>query len=75
MKKRFVYYFAVLFSLFFVFSGACLAGETPTQGPRAVFKETKHEFKPVLEGEMVTYDFHFINEGSKDLEIKQVKTG
>lgn len=51
------------------------SGQSALKGPKAVFSETKYEFKPLFEGEDVTHDFVVENRGDAPLVIKNVKPG
>ncbi len=42
--------------------------------PRAVFKETTHDFGKVKQGDVVSYEFVFKNEGGAPLVIEKVET-
>jgi hypothetical protein len=42
--------------------------------PRAVFKETSHDFGKVKQGDVVTYEFVFKNEGGATLVVDKVET-
>ena len=43
--------------------------------PAAVLTEQNYEFKPVVDGQEVTHDFHIKNTGDGPLDIQRVKTG
>lgn len=43
--------------------------------PAAVFPEKTYQFKPVLEGTVVTHVFKVQNKGTADLLIQRVKPG
>ncbi|MBI9074611.1 MAG: DUF1573 domain-containing protein [Desulfatibacillum sp.] len=67
--------------MFFVCMAPVMAQETNDaiqdpleEGPTIVFDATKFEFGSVLESDLVTHQYTFKNTGTKDLEIKQVKT-
>ena len=53
-----------------------LAAPAWAQGakPKAVFKETTHDFGKVKQGDVVSYEFVFKNEGSAPLVIEKVET-
>lgn len=40
---------------------------------RLVFTDTIHDFGRIVEGEELTYDFDFVNEGQKDIIISEAK--
>ncbi len=42
--------------------------------PRAVFKETSHDFGKVKQGDVVTHEFVFTNEGGSTLVVEKVET-
>jgi len=42
--------------------------------PRAVFKETSHDFGKVKQGDVVSYEFVFKNEGAAPLIVEKVET-
>lgn len=54
-----------------LFASAALAQATK---PRAVFKETKHDFGKVKQGDVVTHEFVFTNEGGAELVVEKVET-
>lgn len=76
-----IFIFITLFSV--VVAGAWAGPENPSvgganqqlNGPKAVFLETKYEFKPLFEGEDITHDFVVENRGDAPLVIKNVKPG
>jgi hypothetical protein len=50
------------------------SGKTNTTGnPKLVFEKDTHDFGKVIEGEIITYAFKFVNEGDADLLISNVK--
>lgn len=57
-------------------AAALLAAPAWAQGakPKAVFKETTHDFGKVKQGDVVSYEFVFKNEGSAPLVIEKVET-
>ena len=44
------------------------------QRPRAVFKETSHDFGKVKQGDVVSHEFAFKNEGGAPLVVEKVET-
>jgi len=56
-----------------VLLGALPGGAQPPK-PRAVFKETTHDFGKVKQGDVVSYEFVFKNAGGAPLEIEKVET-
>jgi hypothetical protein len=53
-----------------------LAAAAPGQArkPRAVFKATSHDFGKVKQGDVVTHEFTFQNEGSAPLAVEKIET-
>ena len=47
-------------------------GDTGDELPVLTFKETTHDFGKVIQGEIVSYAFHFRNTGKSDLVIADV---
>ncbi len=47
--------------------------EEIANSPSIVFEETEFDGGDVLEGQKLTHDYHFRNEGKSDLEIKSVR--
>jgi hypothetical protein len=45
-----------------------------SRAPRAVFKETKHDFGKVKQGDVVSHEFIFKNEGGAPLVVEKVET-
>ncbi len=43
-------------------------------GPRFEFDETEHNFGNMIQGEKVSYSFHFANTGNSDLIITKVRS-
>lgn len=60
---------AVAAAVVLVFAAPALA-----QKPRAVFKETTHDFGKVKQGDVVEHDFVFKNEGGAPLIVDKVET-
>lgn len=50
------------------------AGWAQAAKPRAVFKETTHDFGKVKQGDVVTHEFAFKNEGGSPLIVEKVET-
>jgi len=50
------------------------AARAEAQKPRAVFKETSHDFGKVKQGDVVTCEFVFKNEGAAPLVVEKVET-
>lgn len=48
--------------------------ESSTENPVIYLKETQHDFGKVNEGDKVDYTFSFVNKGSSNLIIKDIKT-
>jgi len=57
-------------------AAAFLAASAGAQAakPRAVFKETSHDFGKVKQGEVVSHEFVFKNEGGAPLVVEKVET-
>ncbi len=57
-------------------AGVLLASGALAQGqrPRAVFRETSHDFGKVKQGDVVNYEFVFKNEGGATLVVDRVET-
>jgi len=55
-------------------SGNVVAGEQSVAVPTIYFPETQHDFGKVSEGEKVNYTFRFVNKGTSELIIKDVKS-
>jgi uncharacterized cupredoxin-like copper-binding protein len=55
-------------------SGNVVAGEQSGAVPTIYFPETQHDFGKVSEGEKVNYTFRFVNKGTSELIIKDVKS-
>ena len=50
------------------------ASQPTEKQPMIAFDKTEHDFGTVLQGEVVTYSFHFTNSGSLPLIISNVNT-
>ena len=50
------------------------ATESSNRMPAIEFEKTEHDFGKVLQGEVVTYSFHFTNTGNAPLLISNVST-
>ena len=50
------------------------ASQPTEKQPIITFDKTEHDFGTVLQGEVVTYSFHFTNTGSSPLIISNVNT-
>lgn len=55
-------------------SGNVVTGEQSEGVPTIYFPEVQHDFGQVIEGEKVKYTFSFINKGTSELIIKDVKS-
>jgi hypothetical protein len=57
-------------------AAVCLAAAAPAQAPkpRAVFRATVHDFGTVKQGDVVSYEFVFKNEGGATLVVEKVET-
>jgi len=55
-------------------TGNVVAGEQSVAVPTIYFPETQHDFGKVSEGEKVNYTFRFVNKGTSELIIKDVKS-
>jgi len=55
-------------------SGNVVTGEQTGGVPTIYFPEVQHDFGQVIEGEKVKYTFSFINNGTSELIIKDVKS-
>ena len=55
-------------------SGNVVTGEQTGGIPTIYFPEVQHDFGQVSEGEKVNYTFSFINKGTSELIIKDVKS-
>jgi hypothetical protein len=72
MNERTVRRFgAVIAAAVVLFASAALA---QAQKPRAVFKETTYDFGKVKQGDVVTHEFVFKNEGGAPLLVEKVET-
>lgn len=50
------------------------ASQPSEKQPVITFDKTEHEFGTILQGEVVTYSFHFSNTGTMPLIVSDVKT-
>ncbi|HRS54438.1 MAG TPA: DUF1573 domain-containing protein [Bacteroidales bacterium] len=50
-----------------------LTPEQKANAPKIVFKNTKHNFGTIKEGEIVKYNYEFTNEGKSELIIRKTK--
>lgn len=51
------------------------SGKADNKGvPKLVFEKDTHDFGKVIEGEIITYSFKFVNNGDADLLITNCKT-
>lgn len=50
------------------------ASQPSEKQPIITFDKTEHEFGTILQGEVVTYSFHFSNTGTMPLIVSDVKT-
>ena len=48
--------------------------EEPTNGPKIVFSEERHEFGDIIQGEVIEHVFEFTNDGNAPLVLQDVKT-
>lgn len=55
-------------------AGNVVTGEQSGSVPTIYFPETQHDFGKVSEGEKVDYTFRFVNKGTSELIIKDVKS-
>ena len=62
---------AVIAAAALLLASAALA---QAQKPRAVFKETAHDFGKVKQGDVVTWEFAFKNDGGAPLVIEKIET-
>jgi len=67
--------FLVPILLLFLLSLSCASRAVGAEGPvpHVYFPEISYEFKPVLDGEPVRYDFTVLNRGQAQLDILEVK--
>ncbi|RYD81755.1 MAG: DUF1573 domain-containing protein [Sphingobacteriales bacterium] len=80
MKK----YFVFVFLISSLFLNACqqnnsdknLSADLVKDGkkPKMTFKETKHDFGTITDGEVVSHTFEFVNDGDGDLLITEAVT-
>jgi hypothetical protein len=59
-----------------IVAALAFAAAAPAQGtkPRAVFKATSHDFGKVKQGDVVSHDFTFRNEGGAPLVVERIET-
>ena len=65
--------------LFVCFLGTAFAQEPavfeePTNGPKIVFSEERHEFGDIIQGDVIEHVFEFTNSGNAPLVLQDVKT-
>lgn len=59
-----------------ILAALALAAAAPAQAkkPRAVFKALSHDFGKVKQGDVVSYEFSFRNDGDASLEVERIET-
>ena len=67
---------SVLFVCFFgtAFAQEPAVFEEPTNGPKIVFSEERHEFGDIIQGDVIEHVFEFTNSGNAPLVLQDVKT-
>ncbi len=79
IKKFYLIFFpAILLALIFSvnFDSSAILGNIyyMAGGPKLVFTEKQKDFGKILQGDIVQYEFDFVNEGDETLEIDNVQT-
>ena len=68
---------ALLFASVYTFQSAFASADEEKTLPSAlaVFPENHFEFKPVVDGTLITHEFSIQNKGKAPLSVHKVKTG
>ncbi|SDM34401.1 Protein of unknown function [Catalinimonas alkaloidigena] len=74
MKKFAALVFLFLFGAVAAFAQENTVTTTDPNAPVITFKETKHDFGDIKQGDVVTYVFEFENTGKSPLILSQVQT-